>query len=187
MHGLFFDVQPKPGHMPHYFDHVNRLKPILAAHAGLMFLDRYQPRDDAGALLSHQLWADEQAIAAWRAESTHRASQAAGRRIHFDGYRIRVGEMVLHLTKDLPAPHDDIPDARLLVVAYGDGGLTLPGARLYESVNHAGQCVALAGDRSRAEALDLAHQAMAQGARDLRIFAINRDYSLTERAEAPTH
>ena len=92
MHGLFFDVQPKPGHMPHYFDHVNRLKPILAAHAGLMFLDRYQPRDDAGALLSHQLWADEQAIAAWRAESTHRASQAAGRRIHFDGYRIRVAK-----------------------------------------------------------------------------------------------
>lgn len=187
MHGLFFDVQPKPGHMPHYFDHVNRLKPLLAAHAGLMFLDRYKPRDDEGALLSHQLWADEEAIAAWRAESVHRASQAAGRRIHFDGYRIRVGEMVLHLTQDMPATHDEIPAARLLVVAYGDGGITLPGARLYESVNHLGQCLALAADRSRAEALDLAHHAMAHGAHDLRMFAINRDYSLTERAEAPTH
>ncbi|WP_439138942.1 antibiotic biosynthesis monooxygenase family protein [Roseicyclus sp.] len=188
MHGLFFDVQPKPGHMPHYFEHVNRLKPILAAHEGLVFLDRYQPREDSGALLSHQLWADETAIARWRADSTHRASQAAGRRIHFDGYRIRVGEMVLHLTQDAAAPDRDLPDGRLLVVAYGDAhaGLDLPGARLYESVNHPGNCVALAGDRRRTDALDLAQRAMDQGACDLRIFAINRDYSLTDRAEAPT-
>lgn len=187
MHGLFFDVQPKPGHMPHYFDHVNRLKPILAAHEGLVFLDRYQPRDDAGALLSHQLWADEAAITRWRSESTHRASQTAGRRIHFDGYRIRVGEMVLHLTQAAQRGHDDLPQMRLLVVAYGRADIALPGGRLYESVNHPGQCVSLIGDRSRAEALDLAHLAMAQGAQELRVFAINRDYTLTDRAEAPSH
>jgi hypothetical protein len=35
--------------------------------------------------------------------------------------------------------------------------------------------------------LDLARHALAQGSRDLRIFAINRDYSLTKRAEAPAH
>jgi hypothetical protein len=95
--------------------------------------------------------------------------------------------MVLHLTQDMRATYDEIPAARLLVVAYGDDGITLPGARLYESVNHLGQCFASAGDRSRSEALDLAHHTMANGARDLRIFAINRDYSLTERAEAPTN
>ncbi|MDA0187855.1 MAG: hypothetical protein O3C59_10325, partial [Proteobacteria bacterium] len=135
----------------------------------------------------HQLWADEQAIAAWRAESTHRASQTAGRRVHFDDYRIRVGEMVLHLTQDAPSIQNDIPDTRLLVVAYGEGDIALPGGRLYESVNNPGQCVALVGDRDRAEALDLARHALAQGARVLRIFAINRDYSLTKRAEAPAH
>jgi heme-degrading monooxygenase HmoA len=185
MHGLFFDVQPKPGHMPHYFDHVNRLKPVLVAHEGLVFLDRYQPRDDAGALLSHQLWADEAAIARWRADSQHRASQAAGRRIHFDGYRIRVGAVVLDLTQDSAQGAADLPDARLLVVAYGSNAVTLPGARHYDSVNHLGQSVALTGDLGAAQALDIAHQALAAGAERCRIFAITRDYSLTDRAEAP--
>ena len=91
MHGLFFEMRPKPGHMAHYFAHVDRLKPVLARHHGMVFLDRYRPLDDAEALLSHQLWADEAAIAAWRADPTHRASQAAGRRVHFEDYRIRVG------------------------------------------------------------------------------------------------
>lgn len=187
MHGLFFDVQPKPGHMPHYFDHVNRLKPILAAHEGLHFLDRYRPRDDHDALLSHQLWADEAAIARWRADSTHRASQSAGRRIHFDGYRIRVGEMVMHLAQGMPAAMDDLPDGRLLLVVYGDedGRGDLGAARIYDSVNHPGQWVALAEAQAGGAVAALARQAMSDGARAARIFAIVRDYTLTDRAEAP--
>lgn len=184
MHGLFFDVQPKPGHMPHYFDHVNRLKPVLAQHRGLVFLDRYRPLDDADALLSHQLWADEGAIAGWRADLTHRASQSAGRRIHFIDYRIRVGQMVLHLTPDSCA-RPDLADGRLLVVGYGDGPLAFEDARAYESVNTPGRFVTLASRQDGAEALALADAAMAQGAADLRIFAIDRDYTLTNRAEAP--
>ncbi|PWK62527.1 antibiotic biosynthesis monooxygenase family protein [Roseicyclus mahoneyensis] len=175
MHCLFFDVQPKPGHMEHYFEHVARLKPVLARHEGLVFLDRYRPLDDEGALLSHQLWADEAAITAWRADATHRASQSAGRKIHFDGYRIRVGEQVA------PAAVDAEP-GRFLLAAYGRAPARLEAARSYESVNHPGRFVTLASHDTTAAA---AIAAQASGADETRVFRILRDYTLTDRAEAP--
>lgn len=171
--------------MPHYFAHVDRLKPILAEHKGLVFLDRFRPLDDADALLSHQLWADEGAIAGWRADSTHRASQSAGRKIHFIDYRIRVGEMVAHWTQDSADDRTDLPQARLLVVGYGTRPFELPQSRAYESVNHAGRFVTLATRHDGAEAMALAHAALGQGAQDLRVFVVERDYTLTERAESP--
>lgn len=177
---LFFDVQPKPGHMDHYFDHVARLKPVLARHDGLVFLDRYRPLDDATALLSHQLWADEAAITAWRADATHRASQSAGRKIHFDGYRIRVGEQVAHLPTDAQRGGADAT-GRFLVAAYGPAPARLDGARSYESVNNAGRFVTLASHESLAAAL----RATTSGAEETRIFRILRDYTMTDRAEAP--
>lgn len=174
MHCLFFDVQPKPGHMDHYFDHVARLKPVLAQHEGLVFLDRYRPLDDAGALLSHQLWADEAAIARWRADATHHASQSAGRKIHFDGYRIRVGV-------EVTPESDSAEPGRFLLAAYGTAPAPLTGARSYESVNHAGRFVTLASH----DRLSDASRAAASGAQETRIFRILRDYTMTDRAEAP--
>lgn len=175
MHCLFFDVQPKPGHMDHYFDHVARLKPVLAQHEGLMFLDRYRPLDEPGALLSHQLWADEAAIAKWRADATHRASQSAGRKVHFDGYRIRVGEQV---ARDAASA----ATGRFLLAAYGDAPVPMSGARSYESVNNAGHFVTLASHDTLAGA---SRAAAGDTAGEVRIFRILRDYTMTERAEAP--
>ena len=174
MHCLFFDVRPKPGHMDHYFDHVARLKPVLARHDGLVFLDRYRPLDEPGALLSHQLWADEAAIAAWRADATHRASQSAGRKVHFDGYRIRVG---VEVAQD----SDSSEPGRFLLAAYGAAPAPLSGAHSYESVNHAGRFVTLASH----ECLSDASRAAAVCPGDLRLFRILRDYTMTDRAEAP--
>jgi len=173
MLGLFFDVQPKPGHMVHYFEHVARLKPVLARHTGMLFLDRYRPLDDPEALLSHQLWADAAALDGWRDDPTHKVSQAAGRRVHFEDYRIRVGNAVAE-----PAP-----EGRFLVAAYGNAPILLEGARAYESVSHSGQFVTLCATTGAAEA----RAAMSQVARadTVRLFAITRDYTLSDRAEAP--
>jgi heme-degrading monooxygenase HmoA len=175
MHGLFFEVRPKPGHMVHYFAHVDRLKPVLARHRGLMFLDRYRPLDDPDALLSHQLWEDEAAIAAWRADATHRQSQSAGRTVHFESYRIRVGTELA----------DADASARYLLAAYGPGALTLAGGRAHESVNHPGRFLTLAASHGAGTARELAREARAQGAETLRLFRVDRDYTLTDRAEAP--
>ncbi|OIQ77314.1 hypothetical protein GALL_409880 [mine drainage metagenome] len=52
MHALFFEVRPHPGHLEHYFEHVARLRPALARHTGLAFLDRYSSLNDTDLLLA---------------------------------------------------------------------------------------------------------------------------------------
>lgn len=183
MHGLFFDVQPKPGHMVHYFEHVAILKPVLARHEGLVFLDRYRPLDDPDAILSHQLWAGEAAIAAWRSDAAHRASQAAGRRVHFESYRIRVGPQLAEIPGQGAPPGDD--PGRLVVAAYGTAPVDVPGGRAFESVNHEGRFVTLVATDRMGPARDAARRAKAGGAETVRVFSITRDYTMTDRAEAP--
>lgn len=186
MFALFFEVRPKPGHMEHYFAHVARLKPLLARHRGLRFLDRYRPEGDPGALLSHQLWEDEAAIAAWRADPGHRASQAAGRAVHFEDYRIRVGPQLLHLPAAAGAeqpPEAGEAPGRLVVAAYGAG--PLPGMRGFASVNIPGRWVSLADAATARAARAAAEAAQAAGAEEVRVFRITRDYTMTDRAEAP--
>ena len=173
MHALFFDMEPKAGHMPHYFEHVDRLRPLLAAHEGLLYLERFRPLDQPDAILSHQHWAGEEAIRAWCCDGTHRASQAAGRNVHFERYRIRVGPEV-------------VPEgAGRFVVAASGAGPAGPG-RVHESVTRAGRFLTLAEAGQGAAALEIAARARVDGAEEVRIFAVSRDYSMTDRAEAPS-
>ena len=94
--GLFFEVQPKPGQRQAYFDQVEVLKPFLAKHSGLFWMQRYQSLDDPGLILSHQNWAGEQALAAWRQNADHRHAQMQGMSHIFADYRIRLGPRVWH-------------------------------------------------------------------------------------------
>jgi heme-degrading monooxygenase HmoA len=181
MLGLFFDVKPKPGHMAHYFAHVDRLKPVLARHTGLLYLERFRPLDDADALLSHQHWADDASLAAWRREARHRVSQDAGRRVHFEDYRIRVGAAVpADATADGAA---DTEPGRYVVTAAAARPLA---GRAYESMTRPGLFLTLACATTRADAGRIAAAARAAGAGETHVFAVARDYTLTERDEAPT-
>lgn len=180
MHGLFFDVRPKPGHMKHYFSHVDRLRPILEGHPGLEYLERFRPLDEPEALLSHQLWADEASLAAWRKDATHRASQSAGRKVHFDGYRIRVGPQQ-------PIPQDrgagPAHEARYLVAVYGSAPAGI--GRAYRSVTRPERFLTLIETGSDREAAKLAADATAPETTEVRVFNIARDYTMTDRREAP--
>ena len=62
IYGLFFEVQPKPGQRQAYFDHVDKLKPVLNQHEGLLWIQRYQSIDVPDLILSHQYWASEAAL-----------------------------------------------------------------------------------------------------------------------------
>ncbi|MGP6089332.1 antibiotic biosynthesis monooxygenase family protein [Antarctobacter jejuensis] len=168
MHGLFFNVRPKPGHLDHYFAHVERLKPVLARHDGLLYLERFRALDDPDELLSHQHWRDDDAIRAWREDPEHKISQAAGRRIHFDSYHLRIG----------PELTDETPATRLLVALYG--AAPAKQGRAFESVTTPGRFVTLIDAASAEEA-----RSLTTGADTARIFAITRDYTHTDRAEAP--
>ena len=92
--GLFFEVAPHLGHSEHYFSYVEKLKPELAKHSGLVWLNRYQILSNDGTFLSCQLWKNEKSIENWRNNKMHRLVQKAGINAHFKDYRIRVGQRV---------------------------------------------------------------------------------------------
>lgn len=189
MHALFFEVRPHPGHLEHYFAHVARLKPVLARHAGLAFLDRYASLTEADLLLSHQLWDSEAAIAAWRTDPVHRSSQAAGRHVHFADYRIRVAERVLHWQTGagVPAPCAPMTAQGAHVIAlYGAHPVTASGFAAFESVNNPGKFITLATvDGSAAAEAMVRAQIGVAGLEQAAAYGVRRDYGLHERAQAP--
>jgi heme-degrading monooxygenase HmoA len=191
MHALFFEVRPKQGHLKHYFEHVDVLKPVLAQHAGLIFLDRYASLVDKDILLSHQFWESDAAIAAWRKDCVHRRSQTAGRRVHFEDYRIRVAERVLLVSagQDIPQALPEIApsaSARYVVAAYGNLELKHPDFTGFQSVNKAASFIALAEAQTIQRALALvAAIAPSPGFTEALAFLVMRDYGMHDRAEAP--
>ncbi|WP_425045459.1 antibiotic biosynthesis monooxygenase family protein [Primorskyibacter sp. S87] len=181
MHCLFFDVVPKAGKLADYFTHVDVLKPRLERHKGLIYLERFRPLDDPDALLSHQLWKDEGAIDAWRRDSSHQQSQIAGRREIFQDYRIRVGQQAL----ERPGSGNLAGTGNRYIVASYGNAVTAHGGRAYESITRPDFFVTLGEATDPATATDLAERAVEGGAETVRVFAVHRDYSMTERNEAP--
>ncbi len=94
MQALLFEVLPRPGHEDQYFRSAAALRPLLAGHDGLLFLDRYRSESRPGIILSHSHWRDEASLARWRADGQHHAAQCAGRREHFQDYRIRISHVL---------------------------------------------------------------------------------------------
>ena len=192
MYALFFEVRPKPGHLPHYFAHVERLRPALARHAGLLFLDRYRSLSDDAVLLSHQHWRDEAAILAWRRDSLHLQSQQAGRYQHFADYRIRVASLVCQwvngqFSEAAQDPLEASDEGRFVIAAYrqaADG--QVPAHAGFESVNHQGQYISLqeVATRNLAQASVLSSSKL-PGMQCARAFRVVRDYGMLEREEAP--
>ena len=90
MIAVIFEVWPADGRKEHYLDHAARLKDDLAAVDGFISVERFQSLTDAGKLLSLSFWRDEAAVAAWRNQERHLATQAAGRGGIFRDYRLRV-------------------------------------------------------------------------------------------------
>jgi heme-degrading monooxygenase HmoA len=193
MYALFFEVRPKPGHLPHYFEHVDRLRPALARHQGLLFLDRYRSLSDEAVLLSHQHWRDEAAILAWRRDSLHLQSQQAGRYTHFADYRIRVASLVSQWVEGQcsEAEQDSAhapEEGRFVIAAYtqtADG--EAPAHAGFESVNHRGAFITLqeVGSRSLAKA-SVGAWANVPALQSARAFRVVRDYGMLERKEAPS-
>lgn len=190
MHALFFEVRPKPGHLVHYFDHVARLRPVLAQHSGLKFLDRYSALGDPDLLLSHQLWESEEAIVKWRKDATHRRSQSAGRQVHFADYRIRVGARVLHWTpgaEDAPAVTATDGNTSHVVALYSSQKIMAPGFAAFESVNTAGKFIAVATADNHAAAKALLEKTLGvSGVVEAALYSIRRDYGQFDRTQAPT-
>ena len=196
--GLFFEVQPKPGQRQAYFDQVEVLKPVLATHDGLFWMQRYQSIDDPGLILSHQYWAGEQALAAWRRNADHRHAQMQGMSHIFADYRIRVGPRVWHWDGEKDAgflPVGPVPerpyiltlhvaadcDASAIAAGLSVTGLSVNGR--FESVadDKSGLILAACADFTAS----IYQHILRCGATSAALFAPTRDYGLFDRQAAP--
>ena len=165
MIGLFFEVEPLPGHADRYFELAARLRPELDKNPGLLFIDRYISLDRPGIVLSHSWWDTESSLIAWREHGGHRAIQRAGREQHFKDYRIRIGRVAEANTANA---------ARRVRVGYLDGEpVRLAHTERFKSVYRENKFLLL----SASVAID--------GGADERVFEVIRDYTMHDRAEAP--
>lgn len=168
MIGLFFEVMPLEGHAEHYFDLAAALKPELERSGGVQFADRYRSIDRPHVILSHQWWADEEALIRWRKHTQHRAIQRAGREQHFADYRIRIGPAV--------DPSRARSAARAVWASYYDAEPAAPVAgELFKSVYRDGKFLVLSENGPAAQ----------DTSSDRKAFEITRDYGMYDRAEAP--
>ena len=196
--GLFFEVQPKPGQRQAYFDQVEVLKPSLATLDGLFWMQRYQSIDDPELILSHQYWASEQALAAWRRNADHRHAQMQGMSHIFADYRIRVGPRVWHWDGEKDAgfspvgPAPERPyiltlhmaadcDASAIAAGLSVTGLSVSGR--FESVadDKSGLILAACADFTAS----IYQHILRCGVTRAALFAPTRDYGLFDRQAAP--
>jgi len=90
MFAVIFEVTPRAGCAPRYFDIAAALRPELERVDGFMGVERFESLTRPGVFLSLSYWRDEAAIAQWRNLACHRTGQREGRDAVFADYSIRV-------------------------------------------------------------------------------------------------
>lgn len=197
MQALLFEMEPRPGHEDHYFQHVATLRPILEKQDGLLFIDRFKSLSRPGVILSHSHWRDEAAIARWRTDTTHHQSQRAGRNEHFTDYRIRISQVLkcFKSKQDIQEfgnagtyldPAFMIP--RYHVIIASSGTPHAGSGETFLSVNFDASYLFLADCQTEAEAHDLlASASKEKNVTSIMICSISRDYGMFNRGEAPQY
>ena len=107
MIAVIFEVIPAEGQGQAYLDRAARLKPVLEKMDGFVSVERFQSLTDPTKILSLSFWRDEEAVARWRNQPNHRATQAEGRGGIFRTYRLRVAAVLRDYEKD--ARRDQAP------------------------------------------------------------------------------
>ena len=193
IYGLFFEVQPKPGQRQAYFDHVDKLKPVLNQHEGLLWIQRYQSIDVPDLILSHQYWESEAALVAWRRNQEHRHSQTQGIKKIFANYRIRVGPRIWswsdeNHSKEMPWNQNSftkciltLRKSRDKVVELDDASVALTG-RYVSLISKNQELITYACDSLTKVLLAKIFQS---GAERADLFLPERDYGLFDRSGAP--
>ena len=193
--GLFFEVAPKPGNVNHYFSYVEKLKPELEKHDGLIWLNRYRAQLDDYSLLSHQLWDSEKSLENWRQNKQHRLAQKAGIKKHFKDYRIRIGQRLACWQADLvtDANFDSISKSDALLVSIQSRAVisntafnkyaSLDGA--YHGLSASDQFITLVTPNYLSSVLALTSSISTESIDKIELFFISRDYSMTDRIQAP--
>jgi len=194
---LLFEMTPRDGHEENYFDHVAVLRPILAQHQGLLFIQRYKSLSRPGVILSHQLWRDEASIIRWRSDKDHHTSQIAGRYKHFTDYRIRVSRVLYFYTEqddqkswntdDVRADANNKADRFVTIVRSSSLPTSVHG-EVFESVSETNSflCLSESSEPESGHKQCLAAQTNNDSI-SVAMARVSRDYGMQERTEAPQH
>jgi heme-degrading monooxygenase HmoA len=94
MIAVIFEVWPADGRRETYLDHAVHLRPELEKIDGFVSVERFQSITDPNKMLSLSFWRDEAAVARWRNQAQHRATQKVGRNGVFRDYRLRIAAVV---------------------------------------------------------------------------------------------
>ena len=194
--GLFFEVVPNPGHLHHYFSYVEKLKPELRKHEGLIQLNRYRALLDDQSLLSHQLWDSEKSLENWRRNKLHRMAQKAGIEKHFKDYRIRIGERLACRQADIVTNvnFETTSKSGALLLSIQSGAF-IPNTAfskhasldsVYCGLSASDQFITLVTPNNLSSALALTSSISIEFFDKMELFLISRNYSMTERSQAPS-
>ena len=193
--GLFFEVVPNSGHLHHYFSYVEKLKPELEKHKGLIWLNRYEAQLDDYSLLSHQLWDSEKSLENWRQNKQHRLAQKAGIKKHFKDYRIRIGQrlacwqadLVTETNFELTSKSDallvSIQSRTVISNTAFNKHAVLDGA--YNGLSASDQFITLVTPNDLPSVKALTSLISTDSIDKIELFLISRDYSMTNRIQAP--
>lgn len=190
---VFFEVRPRTGRDDAYLDIAATMRARVEAMDGFLHVERFRDRADAGAFLSFSTWRDEKALIRWRIDAKHHIVQARGREDIFEGYRLRIGEMIADSRETAPPAQfrydeTETGDAKVATLTEHPGTLAMPapaslGAATLDSVTREGRSATLAGwpDAEAARALETPPETRT------RTFRIVRDYTMVDRREAPQY
>ncbi len=98
MYAVIFEVEPKPDRKAEYLDIAAALRQDLEKMDGFISIERFQSLTNEGKLLSLSFWRDEAAVTNWRNQSKHQKAQEKGYNEIFEGYRLRVAEVLRDYT-----------------------------------------------------------------------------------------
>lgn len=94
MIAVIFEVEPADGRRQDYLEIAASLRSLLEEVDGFLSVERFESLTTTGKILSLSFFRDEEAVQRWRTLSAHRNAQARGRAGVFDGYRLRVAEVL---------------------------------------------------------------------------------------------
>jgi heme-degrading monooxygenase HmoA len=100
MIAILFEFTVKDGQESAYFDLATALKSRLDQVDGFLSIERFKSVSTEGKFVSISFWRDEAAVAAWRADTRHRAAQDKGKAEIFSQFRLRTVEVLREIRFD---------------------------------------------------------------------------------------
>lgn len=202
---VLFEVQPKKHEWERYLDLAKLLRPELYGIRGFIDNERYESERREGRILSLSTWANEKALIRWRAHALHHEVQEQGRFEVFEGYHLRVGEVVsdTHVPEGhalLEQRFDETetgqakaatvselpPGSEIHLEGLRRGAVGLVDLEAFSSLYTPGKCLLLASWRDADVASTWLGKVAGEDIRHRQVRII-RDYGMTDRVEAPQY